>query len=108
MSEFIPIDKIETGMELAEPVVNNFGQIMVPAGFEIKDKHIRLIKTWNISGIMIKGENDGDDIQISPQILESVKNRVEKRMSWKANNEIEKDLFNSVIRHLAIKAMKSR
>ncbi|MFW5662598.1 MAG: hypothetical protein ACOCZW_02640, partial [Bacteroidota bacterium] len=65
MSKLIDIKNVEDGMILAEPVVNNFGQTLLSPGTELLSSHIRILKTWNIISIRVKGDKDEEETYIS-------------------------------------------
>jgi hypothetical protein len=46
MIKLVTIDDLKPGDILSGPVMNNFGQIMIPAGAVLKENHIRLLKSW--------------------------------------------------------------
>lgn len=101
MPEYIRIEDIKVGMILSEPVQNNFGQTMIPKDFNLEEKHLKMLKLWNISGAMIKKSDDDKQVELSPELIKKVKESIELRMDWKINNSIETDLFSSVIKFLA-------
>lgn len=55
MARVISCDEIEQGMILAQPILNKFGQILLPANVELQKKHSQLLKTWGITSVTIKG-----------------------------------------------------
>jgi hypothetical protein len=101
MATYKTIEEIEPGLLLAEPVVNNFGQTMIPVGAELQEKHLRLLKTWNVAGVMVKGDGEDEEIEISPQMIEIAIKKLESSMKWKCELTIELDLFDSAVKHIA-------
>lgn len=93
MPEYITIDEIMPGMILSEPVQNNFGQTMIPKDFKIEEKHLRLFKLWNVTGITIKKDGDDKKKEISPELIKKMKDKLESRMAWKSENSLENDFF---------------
>jgi hypothetical protein len=49
MSEIVP------GMKLAKQVNNFQGVMLLPGGMVLTDRHIRLMKSWGITGVEIEG-----------------------------------------------------
>lgn len=47
------VDKVSPGMILDEDVVHMNGRILMRAGNEITDKHIKILKTWGILTVNI-------------------------------------------------------
>lgn len=79
---YIPIDYVETGMQLAYDVFDSFGRNLVSANTAITDSYIEKLKNIGIEGLYINDElSDGIEIEeiISPQLraegLQSVRER---------------------------------
>lgn len=101
MPEYVKVDEIKAGMILAEPVQNNFGQTMIPQDFTIEEKHLRMLKLWNITGAMIKKDGDDKKKELTADVIKKIKEKLESRMDWKTSNSIESNLFTCAIKHLA-------
>lgn len=101
MPQFVKLEEIKAGMVLSEPVQNNFGQVMIPKDFTIEEKHLRLLKLWNVVGIIIKLDDDDTKVELTPEQIKKYRDRLESRMTWKAENSIENNLFSSAVKHLA-------
>lgn len=93
MSTSISIDEIKEGMVLAGPVVNSFGQTLIPAGATLKPSHSNLLKTWNISQVSIKGDDSSDEIEITEEIRKIVLQKLQSRAKWIPESATEKDIF---------------
>lgn len=102
MPRVITYDKITEGMVLAEPIINNYGQTLLPAGVELKASHIRILKTWNIRLVKVKGDNtEALEYQISPEMISNAQDILSKRMTWKPRNAAEMDMFKCGVIYLA-------
>ncbi len=99
MASLVSIDELEEGMILAEPIINNFGQTLLPAGIKLNNKHQIILKTWNISSVYIQSDkNDiGLDVELSPELKEKAAKSLLNRMIWIPELKIEKDLFSAGI-----------
>ena len=97
MSRFINIEDLEEEMALAEPIVNNFGQVLLPSGVIIKDSHKKILRTWNIRIVAIKGEDDSLTDDFSDELKKLAMEKLEKRMLWQPRNNIEIDLINVAV-----------
>lgn len=98
MANYILVNEISDGMILSESIVNNFGQTLLPFGAILSEKHIRIFRTWNITGVMIKSNSDEDEeIEISPELQALARERLRRRMSWSPRNAIERDLVDMAI-----------
>jgi len=100
MAKFINIDDLEEGMHLAEPIVNNFGQILLPSGVCIKDSHKKLLRTWNVRVVAIRTEGDGNAANYSEELKAAARERTSKRFLWAPKSNFESDLFNIAVLQL--------
>lgn len=108
MAQLIPVEKIEDNMVLVEPILNNFGQTLLPSGTVLSKKHARLLKTWNINFVSIKSSDDDISSEIAPEILEKAKEILKTRMKWEPKLNYELDLFQIGIYHLAKELQNSK
>ena len=102
MSELKDIKKIEPGMILAEPVLNKHGQVLLPAGAEVKKHHKKVLATWNVKFVNVKDTESNDDMNgISPELYKRAKSVLEENMLWKPRNAEEFDLYNACVINIA-------
>ncbi len=99
MASLVSIDELKEGMIVAEPIINNFGQTLLPAGIKLNTKHQIILKTWNISSVYIQSDEDdiGFDVELSPELKEKSAKYLLDRMTWIPEQKIEKDLFSAGI-----------
>lgn len=97
MAKIVTIDKIEDGMVSIEAIVNRFGQTLLPAGIELKQNHIRLLKTWNIRAVKVKMEDEEEDAPLNSQIYLMLKEKILQRMKWEPRVPIEENLVESAV-----------
>lgn len=102
MKESVEISKLNEGMEVAEPVMNNFGQTLIPKGIQITARHINILKTWQISTIVIKtGEDKGNEIGvddvISDELRASAELLLKKRLNWIPENQYEQAIYDMAL-----------
>ncbi len=97
MAIYVLVNEITDGMILSEPIVNNFGQTLLPFGAILSEKHIRIFRTWNITGVMIKSDQDDDDTEFSPELQVLARERLRRRMGWSPRNAIERDLVDMAV-----------
>ncbi len=93
MPKYVTIDEIEVGMIVSEAVVNNFGQTLVPVGTEIKENHAKVLKTWNVPGLLIKSDFNEEALLLHPELRSIARNRILKRMNWRPKNPMEADIL---------------
>lgn len=103
MPKVIAVDQLTDGMILAEPLMNNFGQTLIPAGTKLFQRHSRILRTWNIRTIAIKSDESEEEREISVELMEISRDKLQKKMKWEPRNKIETDLFNMGLLHLARK-----
>lgn len=93
MGKIIHIDNIEEGCILGEPVMNSYGQILIPSGATLSSKHVTLLKTWNIQTVSIKSDEAEETAEMSDEVRHLCIEKLQTRMKWEARNDNEKDLF---------------
>lgn len=106
MARIISISEIENGMILAEPVFNTSGQTLLTSGVELNQKHVKILKTWNISSLSIQDDSNNENNVISPDILKHAKEQVADRMDWIPRNSLEIDLINTAEKFTAQDLLK--
>ena len=104
MTIAVPLETLEPGMILAEPVFNQFGQLLIPKGAQLSSRHVKVFKTWGIHRITVEG---GESVEEIPVIDEEIQNRardrVNKRLFWQPNNPLEEEII-----HLAVQQAVQR
>lgn len=106
MVKTVAIDGIESGMILAKPIVNNFGQVLLGSGVTLGEKHVRLLKTWSIEFVDIEVTDESDKVDISDELIMEVMTTIKQRMDWEPENKFEEDFFQMAVLNLAEKKMK--
>ncbi|MDX9791766.1 MAG: hypothetical protein WCZ17_09215 [Candidatus Kapaibacterium sp.] len=104
MSMRINTEGIKAGMELAEPILNCYGQTLLNSGVILNTKHIRILKTWNIYNVTVKTEdNEQHDTNLpSDEIIQICRNSLVKKIDWIPELSIEEDLFNTAVLNNAL------
>jgi len=102
-SRIIPIEKIEDGMILADPILNQFSQVLIPAGTVLSDFHKKFLMRWNISYINIYSNEDDIDFEIEDELIEQATMYVLNKLLWTPSNEIENDIVYVASKHFAQK-----
>lgn len=94
MAKSITLEEIKEDMILAEPVLNKFGNILLPAGTTLNSSHYRLLKIWNVSSLKIINDNDSEEFENISEEQRSIAIKIlNKKIRWKPRNEWEKDLI---------------
>lgn len=98
MSRLVTIDQIADGMELEQAVKNQFGQLLIPANARLKEKHRKVLKTWGVSSVHIREENNNStDPEISDNQKKEGLKLLCQRFKWSPRNQNEEDLFEMVL-----------
>ncbi len=108
MSRIITIDQIEEGMIVAEPIVNNFGQVLISPGVILQRKHKNILKTWNIKALVIKSDEQEEEIELSEELRALAVEFLDKKMIWEPRNAIENNLYQIGILQSAKNILKKQ
>lgn len=103
----VSIDLLESGMTLEKPVLNKFEQVLLPIGTELTDRHIRLLKTWNIDFVEVRDREKEEELGISDEAIAEAIEAVSRRMNWRPANQYENDIFQMGVLNLAEKKMRA-
>ncbi len=71
----ITLEDIESGMILGHDIIHGNGLVLLKAGEEITEKHLRILKMWGITEADIKGIDKEEMLgkataDIDPRVLE--------------------------------------
>lgn len=104
----IPVGEIKAGMALAQPLVNGFGRLLLPAETRIEEQHFGLFKIWGILFVSIHGKAQNSETlwqYLTPELLERGLKRLRQRVRWKPRSPIENDLFKTAVKMQAWKIL---
>jgi hypothetical protein len=79
----VAVDDLEPGMLLAEEVRDQQGRLLMPAGTELTDRHLRACQLWGILGVRIRSANaepDPADLPVSAELLAEAETLVRDRL----------------------------
>lgn len=99
MHEQIHINSFTPGMELALPIKNKFGQVMLPAGTILEEKHRKFFNLWGITEFTIMKSADDFQEEESKDFSEYL-SFYGNRLRWKPSNDFETDLLDMGIQYL--------
>jgi hypothetical protein len=57
----VSVDDLEPGMQLADEVRDQQGRLLMPAGTELTDRHLRAFQLWGILSVRIRAGDAGAD-----------------------------------------------
>jgi hypothetical protein len=113
MGNVINLDDLQAfraGTVLAEPIFNQFGQMLLPPGTELLPRHVTVLKTWGCKAVTIK-DNDSHLMEkveeASQEIRERAVARVNWRLNWEPENALEKEIQQLAIRQVIQKFVRS-
>ena len=81
----IRVKEIESGMILADDVVDKNGRFLLGKGCELAAKHIRAFMAWGISSVEVEGDEPAPE-QIATQIPDDVMQQIHAEISARFNN----------------------
>jgi len=101
------IKAIEPGLFLAEPILNQFGQTLLPQGVELQARHLKVLKTWGCKAVKIKEDGFSEkEPEVSPEIMERALARVNWRLKWEPTNNLEKEIFRLAVKRVIQKFLR--
>lgn len=59
----VPIDNLESGMMLKSDVCDRSGRMLLPAGCELSERHLKIFRTWGV----LEADIERDESLESPQ-----------------------------------------
>ena len=101
MPKLIVLEEIKEGMELALPLKNKFGQILLSADVRLENKHKKILKMWGVTAVYIKeNNNEYKDIDYSEQTKGEAAKLLGLRLKWTPKNQNEEDLYEMALRNI--------
>jgi hypothetical protein len=101
MGKSIPIEMIEDGMELAEPIKNKYGQIMLAGNAKLEAKQKKMLKVWGISSVVIVANDEPLEQKIyDPGIIEKAKMKLNEKILWQPGNPFEEEIYQLALERI--------
>jgi len=97
MAQLVPTESIIDGMITAAPVINRYGQVLLPAGTELRTDHAILFKTWGIPTITVTSPDQHLENHITDEMRKDAEMRIRRKMKWEISNPFEEALFEMAI-----------
>lgn len=95
----LPIDNLEPGMTLKSAVSDRSGRLLLPAGVELDEKHLKIFRTWGISEADIEGESEEEES------IEEIDFNVDPLVMAKAQQEVEQLFIHNDVQHQMIREL---
>ena len=90
------VDDLSPGMVLGENVQDGQGRLLMPAGTELTERHLRAFQLWGIMSVRVRGA-DGEEPgapEVSPEALTAARERVLPRF---VRNDVQHPLIAALI-----------
>ncbi len=100
MPKIIEIKNLKEGMVLAVPVKNKFGQLLIPEGTNLEERHKTILLTWGIQSVTINDSDAKEEIQYDEEIIALVKTKLHERFKWEYRNQNEEEIYNLALEEL--------
>jgi len=100
MPKMLELIDFKVGMELASPIKNKYGQLLIPEGTKLEERHKTILLTWGIQSFYIKDEEENYEVQYDEETISSVKEILKKRINWNFRNNNEEELYNLALTEL--------
>jgi hypothetical protein len=107
MAISVPLEELQSGMVLADPVLNRWGQILLNKGCKLTPRHISVLKTWGVARVAVGNIEEGSELpRIDQETLTRAQKKVEKRLLWEPRTDFEKEIIQLAVRHTALHTRK--
>lgn len=82
----VDVTQAEAGMVLAADILDQRGRLLVPAGKELSEKHVRALPAWGVSRIEVEGDDIAGAIELEPWAVDQATSELDQLLS-KVNRE---------------------
>jgi hypothetical protein len=98
----VKLDALREGMVVAAEVKNMDDMLLIPAGCEITQRHIKVLRTWGISEIQIDGGDPSGSttlLKVAPEVLERMSAEL-RALFWAGddNGAPQQEIFRLALR----------
>ena len=96
-------EDLKPGMILALPIRNHQGVLLLEAGVKITKKNIRILKSWGVSEISIKGDSaksEGRTKDTEIRLKESLEMQLKERFSDVLDDPVMVEIFKAARKQL--------
>lgn len=92
------VDDLKPGMTLARPVYNHQELLLLEAGAKIREKNIRMFKSWGVSAVWVRGESRDDpdgDMGSEDQAREAIEMKLKEKFADVLNDPIMLEIMRA-------------
>jgi len=91
------VDDLEPGMILAKPVYNHQELLLLETGVKIKEKNIRMFKSWGVSKVWVRGESP-DDADGHREFEDQAREAMEMKLKEKFADVLDDPIMLEIMR----------
>ena len=95
----IHIDKLQAGMVLSRNVCDRSGRTLLPAGAELAERHLAILRMWGVMEAEIADEEGPEDVEAAPN------EELDPLLLAAARDEVAKIFVHNDEAHPAIKEL---
>jgi hypothetical protein len=103
MGKTIHIKELKNGMILASSIINKYGQVLLKKETEINDVNKNVLELWGVQYLEIVDDFENYEDYINEELYLLAKLKLDAYLLWTPETELELDLYNTAIRHIAHK-----
>ena len=90
--------QLKKGMITAADVLDRSGRLLFPVNTPLEEKHFRILQTWGIHALNIKGEVDEEEDEVlvsaDPALVEECRKEVSKRFVLSDSaNQVSREIY---------------
>ncbi len=110
----VKVESLQVGMRVVGDIKNQDNMLLIPAGCTLTDKHIDLLRSWEIPEVEaeLPAENDHpEDVlaRLPEDLLGQLKTELEKRFwHFEAGNPVYEAVFKRALLRLARETLSGR
>jgi len=105
----LPLARLRPGMMLAAAVYNRQEVLLLKADTRLTDKHIKILKSWGIRQVGIRGSSDGaraENRQAPSSDAASLEAALQARCPGAADNPVMQTILRVAARQLQARAVR--
>ena len=99
MSRRIPAQEVRAGCTLADAVHDRSGRLLVPAGTNLQERHLRVLLSWGVSSVCI--EDAGDEGPAIDSVVPATEDTTRTGITADMENRAE-EILDERFRHCDI------
>jgi len=77
----IDVSQAQAGMVLAADVLDQRGRLLVPAGKELSEKHVRALPAWGVTRLEVDGDDVAGVAEVEPWAREEATAEIDRIFS---------------------------